>query len=58
MQTKLEQPKKRSELRLKLGRMYYGAQRKLLWLKMDKQFAKTRQSEALPYQYATHYDSG
>ena len=54
MQTKLEQPKKRSELRLKLGRMYYGAQRKLLWLKMDKQFAKTRQSEALPYQYATH----
>ena len=54
MQPKLEEPKKRSELRLKLGRAYYGAQRKLLWLKMNQQFARTRQNDTLPYAYASH----
>ncbi len=54
MQTKLEQPKRRSELRLKLGRTYYGMQRKLLWLKMNKSFAKARLTEPLAYEYASH----
>ena len=54
MQTKLEEPKTRSALRLKLGRAYYGAQRKLLWLKMNQQFARTRQNDTLPYAYASH----
>ena len=54
MQTKLEEPKKRSALRLKLGCAYYGAQRKLLWLKMNQQFARTRQNDTLPYAYASH----
>ncbi len=54
MQTKLEQPKQRSDLRLKLGRTYYGIQRKLLWLKMNKSFAKARQTEPLPYEYTSH----
>ena len=54
MNNKMEQPKKRSELRLRLGRAYYGAQRKMLWIKMRKNFAKTRQNASLPYVYASH----
>lgn len=44
MPTKLEQPKKRSDLRLRLGRCYYGLQRRWLWLKLHKQFAVTLHS--------------
>ena len=54
MQMKLEQPKKRSALRLKLGRTYYGLRRKLLWLKMNSQFAKTKVTDSFPYTYASH----
>ncbi|MBQ3107313.1 MAG: VanW family protein [Firmicutes bacterium] len=50
----LEQPKKRSALRRKLGMAYYGLRRKLLWITMDRKFAKTRQQEPLPYQYFDH----
>lgn len=54
MPTKLEQPKKRSDLRLRLGRCYYGLQRRWLWLKLRKQFAVTLQEEWLPYSYFSH----
>jgi len=50
----IEIPKKRSDLRLKLGRCYYGMLRRFLWLKMDKSFAKTISKEPLPYQYFSH----
>lgn len=54
MSDRLEQPKKRSALRLKLGRTYYGLQRKLLWLKMNSSFAKEKQTALPPYEYASH----
>ena len=54
MPDRLEQPKKRSALRLKLGRTYYGLQRILLWFKMRNSFATTRQEALLPYEYTAH----
>ncbi len=50
----IEMPIKRSDLRLKLGRVYYGMLRKLLWIKMDRYFAKEKSSELLPYRYFSH----
>ena len=50
----IEMPKKRSDLRLKLGRCYYGFLRRFLWVKMNKYFAKQRDFEELPYQYTSH----
>lgn len=50
----VEMPKKRSDLRLRLGKLYYGTRRKLKWLKMHRLFAKTRQEEMLPYKYFSH----
>lgn len=47
-------PKKRSDFRLRLGKLYYGTKRKIKWLKMEKTFAKTRQEERLPYRYFSH----
>ena len=54
MKPKLKQPKHRSALRLRLGQIYYGLQRKALWRKMDAQFAKTIEAKFLPYTYASH----
>lgn len=50
----IEKPKKRSDLRLKLGYLYYGTKRKLMWLKMDKSFAKTVSDVPLKYKYFEH----
>ncbi len=50
----IEQPKKRSNLRLRLGRLYYGLLRKWLWLKKRKYFAKDFQEKPLPYLYFSH----
>ena len=50
----IEMPKKRSDLRLKLGRCYYGMLRRVMWLKMDQFFAKEREMEPLPYRYFSH----
>ena len=50
----LKEPVHRSRLRLKLGGLYYGSLRKLLWLKQRKLFAKTYQTEPLPYIYFAH----
>ena len=43
----MEQPKKRSKLRSRLGNAYYGGLRRLLWLKLEPSFAKTRQAQPL-----------
>ncbi len=48
------QPKNRSKLRLRLGKLCFGAQRKLLWLKMRGVFARERSSEPLPYRAFAH----
>lgn len=47
-------PKKRSDLRLKLGHYYYGTKRKLMWVKMNKYFAKERKFEPLLYSCFAH----
>ena len=48
-------PKKRSALRLALGRRYYGMRRRLLWLRMDRSFAKEKSEKQLPFLYASHH---
>lgn len=50
----MEKPKYRSHLRMKLGGMYFGFLRKLLWVKMRKSFAHSMQAAPLPYQYTSH----
>ncbi|MDE5908985.1 MAG: VanW family protein [Lachnospiraceae bacterium] len=50
----MQKPIKRSALRSKLGLIYYSFLRHLLWLTMNRQFAKTRQSSHLPFVYFTH----
>ena len=50
----IPKPTPRSALRLSLGMLYYGALRKLLWLKMRTVFALRRQQEPLPFCSAGH----
>ncbi len=52
--SKVEKPKHRSKLRLKAGKIYYGLVRRYLWVKFRKDFAKTLQSDELPYTYFSH----
>ena len=47
-------PIKRSNIRLKLGRFYYGMLRKILWVRMYRMFASDYQQESLPYLYFSH----
>lgn len=49
-----KKPINRSRVRSKLGMLYYGSQRKLLWMKMGRMFCHTRQEERLPFSYFTH----
>ena len=50
----MDEPKKRSKLRAKAGALCYGAARRLLWLKLEPSFAKTRQAQPLScLQFAT-----
>lgn len=52
----MEEPIRRSPLRIKLGCAYYGALRRLLWLRLHASFAGSRSRERLPcvcYQHAT-----
>jgi len=53
----VREPKKRSNLRLKLGGAYFSAQRKLRWLSMRKHFARERSGEDLAYQAFSHHTS-
>lgn len=39
-----QEPKRRSRLRSHLGKTYYGALRRLWWLKMRRHFAKERRN--------------
>lgn len=50
----MPKPVKRSALRSRLGLIYYNILRHMLWLTMNKQFAKTRLSSSLPFIYFTH----
>lgn len=54
MQEPTQQPKNRSRLRLRLGKWYFGAQRKLLWLSMRGSFAHARSEEPLAYCAFSH----
>lgn len=54
MSERIEKPKNRSALRLKAGRYYFGLKRKLLWFKMRDVFARTIETELLPYRYYSH----
>ena len=50
----MQKPVKRSALRSRLGLIYYNILRHMLWLTMNKQFAKTRLPSSLPVIYFTH----
>ena len=50
----IQKPKNRSKFRLKLGMLYYGIIRKLMWLKNNKIFAKHYELQALPYTVFKH----
>ncbi len=50
----MQKPIKRSALRSRLGLIYYNILRHMLWLTMNRQFAKTRLSSSLPFIYFTH----
>ena len=52
--SKIIKPIKRSNIRLKLGRMYYGILRKILWIRMNNIFASNYQQERLPFSYFSH----
>ena len=47
-------PKKRSKVRLLLGKTYYTLKRYLLWLSPKYKFAKTKLEKDLKYKYFTH----
>ena len=47
-------PIHRSWLRLRLGKLYYGGRRRLLWMSPRFHWAKQRQSERLPYMLISH----
>lgn len=50
----IAKPIERSQLRLMLGRAYFGMLRKMIWIKMNKRFANNFQQELLPFQYFKH----
>lgn len=50
----MQQPIKRSTLRLKLGMLYYGTLRKILWLKKYNIFARHFSKELLPHRCFSH----
>lgn len=50
----MEKPRMRSNLRIKLGRMYYGMLRRFVWVRMNRCFAKERREAMLPYRYFSH----
>lgn len=50
----MQKPLKRSRLRLKLGKMYYGTLRKAIWLTKSNLFAHHFSKELLPYSYFSH----
>lgn len=51
---RMEQPKARSDFRLRLGTAYYGFLRHLKWLKLRKRLARARQLQPLPHVHFSH----
>lgn len=54
MRQRAEEPKKRSDLRLKLGGLWYSACRRFLWLFWRRRFARTQTSLPLSHRYFAH----
>lgn len=54
MHEKMEKPKYRSDLRLRLGGVYFGLRRRLLWIKKSRYFAKTLREEPLEFPHFSH----
>lgn len=50
----IKKPIHRSNFRLKLGMLYYGTLRKILWIKKNKMFATTYLQKKLPFVYFSH----
>lgn len=50
----VKKPINRSAVRRKLGGLYYGMGRRILWIKMRKSFGSDFRKEALPFSYFTH----
>lgn len=50
----IQKPIPRSKLRLKCGRIYYGAMRKLVWLSMFHKFSRVRREMPLEYMCFSH----
>ena len=50
-----EEPKNRSDIRLKFGALYYGSKRKLAWIFMRNEFALKRETDLLPFTYFSHH---
>ena len=50
----IPKPIPRSKLRLKCGRIYYGAMRKLVWLSMFHKFSRVRREMPLEYLCFSH----
>ncbi|RPF43100.1 vancomycin resistance protein VanW [Hydrogenoanaerobacterium saccharovorans] len=50
----IAKPKRRSKLRAKMGMLYYGLLRKLLWIKLKPVFAVKKADAALPYLHFCH----
>lgn len=51
---KIVKPVNRSILRLKLGTLYYGSLRKLIWIQKRRHFASHRSSEPLVFSCTSH----
>jgi vancomycin resistance protein VanW len=52
--SEIAKPKKRSSIRLKLGKTYYGMLRKVFWIRMKNIFASKYQQEKLPFSHFSH----
>ena len=52
--SEISKPIKRSAIRLKLGKIYYGMLRRALWIRMNKLFASVYQQEDLHYSIFSH----
>ncbi len=54
MRTKTPEPRRRSEVRLRLGKTYYTARRRVQWLFWKKTFAKERAQAPFDHLYFAH----
>lgn len=51
----MPKPVRRSSFRRMLGSFYYGTRRKLKWIRMRSEFARTRSEEPLAFSAASHH---